>query len=387
MRDPTKVEELEVTLASVAVGICGISETRWTGSGEFVSNNGNSIIYCGPPNNTGQHGVGIFISKEQRRCLLNWEAHSERIIMARFRGKQNNILVINCYAPTDEATLDAKELFYEQLTASFRKVHQQEVTVLIGDFNAQVGQVASQATGMYGLNSRTTDNGRRLVEFCTEEDLVIGGTLFPHKDIHKYTWTSPDGRTRTQIDHICISRKWRTSLQDVRNKRGAMLHTDHHLVTADIKLKLAKGHSRRQNLKRRLNCLPLRDESTRKVLMNSMENVSHSSMADIRRNCERVLGFGEGTRKEFISDTTWSLICERNHLHHKLLKTNDQNMREEFRRLAKAVKKCARADKRAAVNRIAEEAEVAARRGDTATIHKCIRQLGGPARSNYHILE
>ena len=51
--------------------------------------------------------------------------------------------------------------------------------------------------------------------------LVIGGTLFPHKSCNKITWVSPDQKTQNQTDHTMISRQWRESLIDVRNKRSA----------------------------------------------------------------------------------------------------------------------------------------------------------------------
>ena len=70
------------------------------------------------------------------------------------------------------------------------------------------------------------------------DKLVIGGSIYPHKRIHKATWVSPDHKTENQIDHICISKKFRRSLQDVRVKRGADVASDHHLLTARLKLKL-----------------------------------------------------------------------------------------------------------------------------------------------------
>jgi hypothetical protein len=60
--------------------------------------------------------------------------------------------------------------------------------------------------------------------------LMIGGTLYLHKESHKVTWVSPDpqGRIQNQIDHICISKDWRKSLLDVHNKTGADVGSDYH---------------------------------------------------------------------------------------------------------------------------------------------------------------
>jgi len=69
-------------------------------------------------------------------------------------------------------------------------------------------------------------------------DLVVGGALFPHRDIHKLTLCSPNGRDKDQIDHLMINGAWRRSLQDVRVRRGADVGSEHHLITAKLKLKL-----------------------------------------------------------------------------------------------------------------------------------------------------
>ena len=84
---------------------------------------------------------------------------------------------------------------------------------------------------------------RGLSSFYTTNNLVTGGTLFPHREIHKITWCSPNDRDRNQIDHLMINGKWRSSLQDVKVRRGADIGSEHHLVTACLKSKLkGAGH-------------------------------------------------------------------------------------------------------------------------------------------------
>ncbi|VDO51466.1 unnamed protein product [Schistosoma margrebowiei] len=93
--------------------------------------------------------------------------------------------------------------------------------------------------GRHGLGERN-ENGERFANLCAFNKLVIGGPIFPHKRIHKTTWTSPDNTTQNQIDHICINKTFRRTIEDVRTKRGADIASDHHLLVAKMKLELKK---------------------------------------------------------------------------------------------------------------------------------------------------
>jgi hypothetical protein len=66
--------------------------------------------------------------------------------------------------------------------------------------------------------------------------------MFPNRNIHKVTWTSPDGRTHNQIDHILIDRKRNSSIPDVRSFKAADCDTDHYLVVADLAVSKQTAH-------------------------------------------------------------------------------------------------------------------------------------------------
>ena len=148
--------------------------------------------------------------------------------------------IIACYASTEEAEEEEKDAFYEQLEEEIRTTPRHDVLMVIGDLNARVGEDNTgkeRAMGTQGFGC-ANNNGERLSDLCVESRLVIGGTLFMHRDIHKTTWRSPDQRTVSQIDHVIINQKWRRSLQDVKAYRGADIGSDHVLVVASVSLKL-----------------------------------------------------------------------------------------------------------------------------------------------------
>ena len=113
--------------------------------------------------------------------------------------------------------------------------------ILLRDFKAKVGRenIFKPTTGNESLHQDSNDNGVRIVSFAMSKNLVVKSMMFPHRDIHKHTWTSPDGKTHSQIDHILIDRRRQSSILDVRSFRGADCDTDHYLVVAKVRERLA----------------------------------------------------------------------------------------------------------------------------------------------------
>jgi hypothetical protein len=78
--------------------------------------------------------------------------------------------------------------------------------ILLGDFSAKIGRdsIFKPTVGNESLHKISNDNGVRVVNFAASKNLIVKSKMFPHRNIHKFTWTSPDGRTHNQIDHILI---------------------------------------------------------------------------------------------------------------------------------------------------------------------------------------
>ena len=97
----------------------------------------------------------------------------------------------------------SKDSFYAELEQVFNHLPKYHTKILLGDFNAKVGRenIFKPTIGQKSLHQDSNDNGVRLVNFATSKSLVVKSTMFPHRNIHKYTWTSPDGKTHNQIDH------------------------------------------------------------------------------------------------------------------------------------------------------------------------------------------
>ena len=132
----------------------------------------------------------------------------------------------------------------------------------MGDINAKVGADKPNrelVMGNHGVGVQN-ENGELHTESCTFNDMVTGGTVFQHNQVHETTWKSPDGITANQIHQVTIGRKWRRRLLDVRVKRGADAASDHHLVVADLKVKLKVYKDRADRPSHKYNVHSLKDK-------------------------------------------------------------------------------------------------------------------------------
>ena len=174
-------------MARVNINILGISELKWTGMGEFNSDN-HYIYYCGQES-LRRNGVAIIVNKRGQNAVLGCNLRNNRTISVCFQGKPFNITVIQAYAPTSNTEEAETEWFYEDLQDILELTPKKDVLFIIGDWNAKVGsQETPRVTGKFGLGIRN-EPGQRLIEFCQENTLVIANTLFQQHKRRLHTWT------------------------------------------------------------------------------------------------------------------------------------------------------------------------------------------------------
>ena len=152
------------------------------------------------------------------------------MISVRLQGKPFNITVIQVYAPSSNSEETEVEWFYGDLQDLLELTHKKDVLFIIGHWNEKVGsQEIPGVTGKFGFGVQN-ETGQRLMEFCQENALVIANTLFQQHNRRLYTWTSPGGQHRNQIDYIPCSQRWRSSIQSAKTRLGADYGSDHELI-------------------------------------------------------------------------------------------------------------------------------------------------------------
>jgi hypothetical protein len=103
--------------------------------------------------------------------------------------------VIIAYAPKEDKEELTKDEFYQNFVKGYDAAPSNDVKMLISDLNVKIRRDETYigTVGNHSLLHDYNDNGQQLIDFAFNKDLVVSSTYFAHKDIHKYTWTSPDG--------------------------------------------------------------------------------------------------------------------------------------------------------------------------------------------------
>ena len=243
---------LKDQLKKYKVMIAALQEIRWKESS--IMDSGDYTLFCSS-NGTSNFGTGFVVHKKIKPAVLNFNPINGRLCSLRIKMKFFNLSVICAHAPTEESSEEDKDVFYEQLERTLDSIASHDAKMIIGDMNAKLGREIfyQPYLGKHSLHEDCNNNGLRLVDFAISKNFSISSTQFPHKNIHKGTWQSPDGLTINQIDHVLMERRHGSDIMDVKSCRGADVDSDHFMVLVKNRQKISTKKSEKPQKVLRLN--------------------------------------------------------------------------------------------------------------------------------------
>lgn len=337
------------------------------------------LYYSGDPN-FATHGVAIAVRAMHNDCVAYFEPISSRLAILELNGLVK-CTIVAAYAPTECDIAATKDSFYESLQQALTRVGTNGLTLVIGDLNAEIGSDRTgweDVMGRFG-HGQMNDNGLRLCSFAQHSSLSISNSWFQHKPSHRITWESNDHKTKKQLDYFLISRRFASSVHDVRVNRAADIGSDHSMVVCKLKLRLKAG-KRRPPLKRYdLNALSVdavRDNFLLKLnnrfgiltdptlgLEDSYSNFKNAVNGAVEDSCPVI----RTLTAPWISPATLTLVDKR-----KAAKNVDKR---RYNFLHREIGRRLREDKEQWWNQQASELEAAANKGDSLNLFRKVNQI------------
>lgn len=258
--------------------------------------------------------------------------------------------LIQAYAPTENSSQAEIDSFYEDLAKAHDSTSTENI-LSMGDFNAQIGipeKYECSATGEYGYGTRSP-RGTRLIQYAHEYNLKIINTMFKIKPKNRWTWISPDGKTKNEIDYIMTTKRHMISKYEVLTSFS--FGSDHRLIRATLHLKLSKKCRRNfSNTSHKLRSLPEQEMYLTNLnnfipeLIETQNNWNAEEYYQQIINCIKLsLKNIKGIQKnKILSEKALELMKKRNLLQNKpkLNKTDKEELKVLYKLTNKEIKRC-----------------------------------------------
>ena len=381
-----KLDVVKAEMSRLNISILGISEIKWTGMGHFTSDE-HQIFYCGHETQR-RNGVAIIVNKKWSKSVLGYNPKNDRMISIRFQGKPINITIIQVYAPTTNAKENEIEQFYADLQQLLDTAPRKDTIVIMGDWNAKVGSTTTSGiTGKFGLGVRN-EAGDRLVEFCQNNSMFVANTFFQQPKRRLYTWTSPGGQYRNQIDYVLCNQRWRSSIQISKTRPGADCGSDHELLLAKIRIKLKKtgkiigpsrydlsniSHEYTMKVKNRFEGLDLVDRIPEELWTEIRDIIKDEAIKNISKRKKQ-------KKAKWLSAEALKVAEER-----RKAKGNGDEIK--FSQLNAEFQRMARRDKEKHINEQCQEIEENNKKGRTRDLFKKINEFKGKFQAKWNMIK
>ena len=340
MRRKDKLENVKLEMKRMNLNILGVSEVRWKGDGDYMSDDVR-VIYAGGEES--QRGVAVILDKETSKRVTKIVQHSDRMIMVKIKAEPVDLIIIQVYFPTTGHDDEEVENLYEALEELIDKEKGKDYLVVMGDWNAVVGEGRDEKeVGSFGLGKRN-DRGEMMVEFCRRKKLMITNTWFEHCKRRRYTWKKPGDTGRYQLDYILVRQRYGNSVNNSRSYPGADIDSDHNLVMVNVRIRLKKLQKVTRVKKWRMEGIEDKAAAFQKETQRILEGVEDGQRIRsvdeewnefrnaVMESAEKSIGYQKSTRakKPWVTEAMIVKMDERR----KFKNLNTVEGRESYRRM------------------------------------------------------
>ncbi|KAL4125923.1 hypothetical protein QTP88_010160 [Uroleucon formosanum] len=347
-------------MARMSIDILGISEVRWSETGDIWRGD-YRFIYSGTSvENPGRGGVGIMLRKDIGKKVKSYVQYSERIILVKIETKLKDTIIVQVYMPTSNSNDSQVEEVYEQIEKAIDTIKGEENLIIMGDWNAIVeeGKGERNIMGKYGLGKRN-ERGDRLVEFCAKHDLIITNTCFDHHPRRRYTWKMPGDVGRYQIDFIMVKNRFKNQVKDSRSYPG---NTNRWQTS---KLKEEKVN---EKFKEYTNKIKTQEEQDINTRWTSLRETTTNAATEIMKETKSTL-----PRKEWITPEIIEMIEERR----KYKNLNTDEYQKRYRTLRNLIIRKSKAAKEKYLEGKCEEIDILMQMGKIEEAYKTVKRFFG----------
>ncbi|XP_049944546.1 uncharacterized protein LOC126426686 [Schistocerca serialis cubense] len=297
--------------------------------------------------------------------------------------------VVKVYMPASSADDDEIEEMYDEIKDIIEVVKGDENLIVMGARYSVVGKGREgNVVGECGLGVRN-ERGSRLVEFCTEHNLIIANTWFKNHERRLYTWKNPGDTERCQIDYIMVRQRFSNQVLNCMTFPGADVDSNHNLLVMNCRLKLKKlqkgGNLRRWDL----------DELTKPEVVQSFRDSVREQLTGIEeRNTveeewvalrDEVVKAAEdqvgkktrASRNPWVTEEILNLIDERR----KYKNAVNEASRKEYKRLKNEIDRKCKMAKQGWLEDKCKDVEAYLTRGKIGTAYRKIKETFGERRT------
>ena len=387
-------------LKKYSLDVVALSETRFPGNGQLKEKD-YTFFWSGLPEEEHRRaGAGFAIKRSLADKLETLpEAHNERLmtLCLPISAKQR-LFMISAYAPTMNHPLDEKEKFYEDLRRILKKVSPHDSILLMGDFNARVGnnhQAWPDVLGKHLLGT-SNSNGLLLLSICSEFNLTITNSIFQQRNMYKGTWCHPRSKHWHTLDYVITRQSERNCVKITRAHRGTELWSDHRLVRSKLKIHIpSKPQRSKPTAPKKINFNALKNPATATSFSQKLDEAveqcsitediesSWKSLKDIMYETSLgVLGFPKRKNQDWFDENNseTSKIIDSTHLAHMKYMSNKncKTAKNSYILAKRSAQKHLRALKEKWWNTKAKELQSAADSKNSQAFYQGLKAVYGP---------